>query len=323
MEVVDERGSLLSRLGVLKREMRQLEERLELAPAPLPPALPGAVAPAVLALVAEYSLDLISVHAANGDYVYASPNSARMLGWEPDELVGRSAYEFFHPDDLPAVAHDHARHRDGADGGVRYRLRTRDGGYRWVESRARATGDGRWIVAITRDVQREQEVLESLEHRALTDAVTGLPNRRALEDALARELARARRGSAPLAVVFFDVDRFKAVNDTGGHEEGDRLLRAVGACLEHARRGYDVAGRWGGDEFLVVLPGTAAADAYCVAARIRGAVAVREPRITLSMGVAAAAPGVEGPDLMGRADAALYRVKRRGGDGIDVWAAEP
>jgi diguanylate cyclase (GGDEF)-like protein/PAS domain S-box-containing protein len=321
---VDDRGTMLHRLGALKREARALEEALGLAPACEPPLMPDDVTPAVLALVAEYALDLISVHAANGDYVFASPNAARTLGWSPAELVGRNAYEFFHPDDAGRVAADHAAHLERAaePAGIRYRFRTRGGGWRWVESRSRASEDGRWIVAITRDVQREQEALEALERFALTDPVTGLPNRRALEDALARELVRGRRCSRPLSVVFFDLDGFKAVNDSRGHDEGDRILGRVARCLERARRGYDVAGRWGGDEFLVVLPDTADADAYGVAARIRAAVAAEEPRVTLSMGVAVAVPGLPGPDLMARADAALYRVKRRGGDGIDVWAGE-
>lgn len=162
--------------------------------------------------------------------------------------------------------------------------------------------------------------LEDLARLARTDALTGLPNRRALEEELSRAAARALRGGSPLSALVLDVDRFKQVNDRHGHAAGDAVLAAVAARAAGALRAGDVMARIGGEEFAVLLPGADLARAAEAAERIRAAIAA-EPiaagglalDVTASIGCAALSPGeAEGSALLARADAKLYEAKSAG-----------
>jgi diguanylate cyclase (GGDEF)-like protein/PAS domain S-box-containing protein len=322
MDQEETRAEMLLRFGLLKRELRELEGRLDLGLDRRDPPVPPGVAPALLSLVAEHSVDLISVHAPNGDYVYASPNAERFFGWRPSQLEGNSAYEFFHPDDVERVARDHARHGKAHVSDLRYRLRTPSGDFKWVESRAVATQDGSFIVVITRDVQREQELIAELERMTRFDALTGLLNRRGLEEVLGHEIDRNGRYGTPVSVVLFDLDGFKSLNDARGHDAGDEALRAVGAVVTDKKRTCDAAGRWGGDEFLIVLPDTDPIRAVAFAERLRTAARHSLP-VTLSLGIGGARPKDSIRELVDRADAALYAVKTRGGDGVVATPSHP
>lgn len=158
----------------------------------------------------------------------------------------------------------------------------------------------------------------TLETTARTDSLTGLFNRRALGEHLTRVAATARRRIEPLSVLMIDLDRFKETNDAFGHDAGDRVLCALADCLRDAVRGEDICGRWGGDEFLVVLPNANEAGARKVAQRIRAAAAAPdlsdigvEYGVPLSIG---AATGVHTSpqDLVRAADVALYEAKASG-----------
>ncbi|HSN91028.1 MAG TPA: GGDEF domain-containing protein [Anaeromyxobacteraceae bacterium] len=164
-----------------------------------------------------------------------------------------------------------------------------------------------------------------LHRRATADALTGLPNRRAFEEALAREVARARRAGTPLGLLLVDVDHFKRVNDERGHPAGDEVLRAVAGRIASAARAGDLVGRVGGEEFALALPGAGAADAREAGERVRarvadGPVALEggDLAVTVSVGVASLGePPEEGPDLVARADEALYRAKRAGRNRVE------
>jgi diguanylate cyclase (GGDEF)-like protein len=166
-----------------------------------------------------------------------------------------------------------------------------------------------------------------IEQQALIDGLTQLSNRRHTEDRLASELARAERFGGPLAVVVADLDDFKAVNDVHGHPVGDTVLRAFARIAAGSIRDVDVAGRWGGEEFLLVLPGTDAAGAALLAERIRaevdgGSILTAEGvpiRVTASFGVAAYEEGQDLETLVATADAALYEAKRGGKNRVE-WA---
>jgi diguanylate cyclase (GGDEF)-like protein len=159
-----------------------------------------------------------------------------------------------------------------------------------------------------------------VEDQARVDALTGLANRRRCEEALAVEIARAHRFDTDLAVLIADLDDFKRVNDRHGHGAGDELLRAFGEILTEVTRQTDLAGRWGGEEFLLLLPGTDLEGGLLLADRIRvclerATVPVEERlllRSTCSIGVAAAAGEKASEALLGAADSALYRAKRGG-----------
>ena len=159
-----------------------------------------------------------------------------------------------------------------------------------------------------------------VERQALADGLTGLANRRHCEDTLDAEIARAYRFGGPLAIVLGDLDDFKSVNDEHGHPVGDTVLREFSRLLENSVRDVDVAGRWGGEEFLLVLPGTDRAGAVRLAERVRQYLQDRTlltpegvpVRITASFGVAEHEPGWDVETLVASADEALYEAKRTG-----------
>jgi diguanylate cyclase (GGDEF)-like protein len=162
-----------------------------------------------------------------------------------------------------------------------------------------------------------------VERQALVDGLTGLANRRAASDALHAEAARAQRLETPLSVVLADLDGFKEVNDEHGHAVGDAVLRAFAEVLRDALRESDIAGRWGGEEFLLLLPGADEEGAAQLAERVRvGFAARRIPSVpnlcvTASFGVAEYAGETNTEQLLAAADDALYRAKRGGKDRVE------
>ncbi|HXF52356.1 MAG TPA: sensor domain-containing diguanylate cyclase [Dehalococcoidia bacterium] len=168
--------------------------------------------------------------------------------------------------------------------------------------------------------ERLQENMEVQHRLARTDALTGLPNRRYLEEALGAEVARAHRHGGPLAVAIFDVDHFKTVNDVNGHAAGDETLRVIASMAREVARSSDLVGRFGGDEFVFLLPQTDADGASELVWRLVREVRAKwtSPRVTLSAGIAALLPGESADSLLARADAALYEAKNAGRDTVRV-----
>jgi diguanylate cyclase (GGDEF)-like protein len=169
-----------------------------------------------------------------------------------------------------------------------------------------------------------------VERQALVDGLTGLANRRQCEETLAAELLRLDRFGGRLAVVVADLDWFKDVNDRFGHPSGDAVLREFGALLQETVRDVDLAGRWGGEEFMLILPGTDLVGGTQVAERIRVALASRivlsadgsSIPVTASFGVSAKPPATTASELFSAADAALYEAKRNGKNRVES-AREP
>jgi len=165
-----------------------------------------------------------------------------------------------------------------------------------------------------------------VERQALVDGLTGLANRRAATDALHAEAARAQRLETPLSVVLADLDEFKDVNDVHGHAVGDEVLRVFAEVLRETLRESDVASRWGGEEFLLLLPGADEEGAAQLADRVRRGLAARNIpgvpglRVTASFGVAEYAGETNTEQLVAAADSALYRAKRAGKDRVEPAA---
>lgn len=162
--------------------------------------------------------------------------------------------------------------------------------------------------------------LAAMERQAATDALTGLPNRRFLDEALVAQLAMAEREARPCTVLMLDLDHFKAINDTHGHAMGDAVLRAFAQRLQGQLRRSDLCARYGGEEFVVVLCGTPSEPALEVANRLRRAVGatplVAGVTATVSVGATSHRPGDDPAAMLARADAALYDAKRAGRDRV-------
>ena len=167
-----------------------------------------------------------------------------------------------------------------------------------------------------------------VERQALVDGLTGIANRRQCEDALTSEIARAERLGSPFTIVLADLDDFKAVNDAHGHPVGDDVLREFASVLRATVRESDLAGRWGGEEFLLLLPGTDAAGGANLADRVRATLSERSflgrdghvVTVTCSFGVAQHRTGEDERDLFTAADRALYRAKRDGKNRVETDA---
>jgi diguanylate cyclase (GGDEF)-like protein len=167
-----------------------------------------------------------------------------------------------------------------------------------------------------------------VERQALVDGLTGLANRRQCEEALISEISRADRLRTPFTLVLADLDDFKAINDDHGHATGDDVLREFASVLRATVRDSDVAGRWGGEEFLLLLPGADAVGGAHLADRVRASLSERSFlgrggtvfSVTCSFGVAQLTPGADERELFAAADRALYRAKREGKNRVELDA---
>ncbi len=181
------------------------------------------------------------------------------------------------------------------------------------------------MLRIRRLTNELEDVNRQLQAFASIDPLTQLMNRRVLEERLDQEFARAVRHRHPLACLMLDIDHFKNVNDSHGHLVGDRVLARVGAAIAATIRKTDMAGRYGGEEFLVLIPETLATGAQILAERLRRAVAAPPPQgpdlpaVTASVGIATTEVGLPSAwDLVRRADEALYEAKETGRDRVVV-----
>ena len=281
-------------------------------------------------LLVERCPDLIAVH-QEGVVAYVNPAGAGMLGASsPDELLGRPAHDLVHPEDHPLLDMRIAAIQAGEEAGLsEIRMVRVDGGVIDVEAVTVPVtfGGGRASQVMARDITDRKRAERALAHQALHDHLTGLPNRVLLQDRLGQALARCVRSGCYVAVVFLDLDRFKVVNDSLGHEAGDRVLRAVSARITNVLRPADTLARLGGDEFVVVCDDiTGPAEATRIARRVLDALGdpVDEAdggvHVGASVGVALADnDGVTAKDLIRDADAAMYRAKERGRGRIELF----
>ena len=272
------------------------------------------------------SSDIVMVVSAEGSIQYASPAFEAVLGYPIAEAQRIQGPALIHPDDieglraaLAATSSPHATvHQE-------IRLLSSEGAYLWFEAAMTNFTDDpdvNGIVANMRDVTRRKDAEDRLAHAALHDSLTGLPNRSLILNRIEQMHARARRQHTPTAALFIDLDDFKDINDSLGHEAGDQLLAGVAARLATALREGDTVGRLGGDEFVILVEGASlAAGPDVVAERIRDVLATpfqisatdAPLRVTASIGIAQG-DREEGGELLRDADIALYRAKAAGKD---------
>ncbi|MEO1731245.1 MAG: sensor domain-containing diguanylate cyclase [Pseudomonadota bacterium] len=252
-----------------------------------------------------------------------------------EEFVAGDAETLLYANDIDLIGHVMKRTDERAPYTMRYDLHGFDGVPRSISVQAcnlfGQGGEVVRIVAVVRDVTDQMSRERELEHsrleavheaqkaRALaeTDALTGLANRRRVMAELDRVIIEARRYSDPLVMVVFDIDRFKQVNDTHGHVEGDKVLQRVSQIAINQARTFDLVGRVGGEEFVWILPRTHKEQAEQMAERLRKAVSHGSavgpvPGVTISLGLAQLAPSDTSLTLFSRADEALYSAKEAG-----------
>lgn len=288
-------------------------------------------------LLAEQSSDMVTRIGLDNRLIYVSPSCVRITGWSAEELLDTSALAGIHPDDMERVEQVIAALKNGEAEEARfvYRQRHRDKGEIWAEAALHVTpaadsGEIDGVVAVMRDITEQKDLQDKLASLAATDALTGLANRRAFDERLADEWARARRDGTQLSLLLIDVDHFKKFNDHYGHLAGDGCLRALGRILSAiARRPADLAARYGGEEFAVLLPDTGPDGCAEVGEGIRQALhdlamvhAQNPPSrlVTVSVGAATSVPSQasDSSTLVAAADRALYAAKDSGRDRLVV-----
>jgi diguanylate cyclase (GGDEF)-like protein len=172
-----------------------------------------------------------------------------------------------------------------------------------------------------------QELARELRFQATTDPLTGLSNRLKFNQALATEISRSMRYETPLSLVLYDIDNFKAVNDTHGHQIGDKVLVELSRLAPNLLRNTDLLARWGGEEFVILIPGSDGEMAYQAAEKLRNAIEQGGfdgiGTVTCSFGVAQYVYGDTAETLISRADDALYRAKLNGRNRVELAARPP
>ncbi len=208
-------------------------------------------------LITENMGDLVCIHDLEGNYIYVSPSCKNLLGYEPEELIGQSTYNFFHQDDRERVYREsHLIALQKETNSITYRIRTRSGEYIWLETITQLIVDDSdrplRLQTASRDVTARVMVEEQFRHMALHNSLTNLPNRTFLLQELKIALNETNQTKL-FALLIIDVDHFQLINDSVGYEVGDHLLRSIGQRLKKLISPTDFLAHLGGDEFALVL----------------------------------------------------------------------
>ena len=322
---VDQKGDVAGLIGVITDVTRYKETERALE-----------ASEARFRVLTESSIDLISVIDSDGTMQYQSAALRHLLGFDPADSVGKNVFDLVHRDDVEHVRAAFRRITDSRalTEPVEFRLQHRDGGLAQPSSRSAPTACPiRTFAAscgIRCDVTDRKENQQRFQHLAYHDNLTGLPNRGLLQDRLARSVARAERSGRKVAVLFIDLDNFKNINDTLGHDVGDELLRQVSRRLSECVRLEDTIARQGGDEFIVLLDNLEEGrNASVVAQKILNSLRLplllggTEQHVSGSVGIALyPEDGRDAQTLMKNADTAMFHGKGLGKNTYQYFTAQ-
>ncbi|MFI9305849.1 putative bifunctional diguanylate cyclase/phosphodiesterase [Streptomyces triculaminicus] len=285
------------------------------------------------------SSDVIMIAAPTGILRYVSPAAAGVYGRDAEELVGSELASLIHPEDLGRVVHEVRRFLaapPAEEPTTRIECRFRSGGGDWLNVESTVNRHYGGLIFNSRDVTERVRLQAQLQHTAEHDTLTDLPNRALFTRRVEQALAGRRVTDAGTAVLFIDLDGFKAVNDTVGHQAGDELLVQAARRLQDSVRAGDSTARFGGDEFAALIIGDGTRDAAAreyrileIADRLRLTLSQpylveggTEVRVAASIGVAFAEPGITPGTLMRNADLAMYRAKQAGKGRVELYAPQ-
>jgi len=277
-------------------------------------------------LLAENAWEVIWTMDLDAKITYINPAVERMRGFTPEEAMRQSPEEIQPPESAAIGADYYQRLFASIEAGTEppifrgeQQYYRRDGsimtGELQVIPHVDGTGKVVELIGVTRDISDRKAAEAALHNLAVTDTLTGVWNRRQGTDLIAADLAARRPGQA-LSLLMLDIDHFKSINDTFGHQAGDHVLIEVASRVRRSLRGNDVVARWGGEEFVVMLRDCPLPDALRLAETIRAAIAEvpfgAMGTLTVSIGVAEIRADEDLTSWLGRADQALYRAKRLG-----------
>lgn len=272
--------------------------------------------------------DLNCVANLEGRFVSVNKAFEKTLGYASADLLQTPYVAYVHPADREATVALANEMSQGREGIINFENRylTSDGSYRWLRWSATTDMSRKLIYASARDVTEQKQLENRLRELARSDSLTGLFNRRYFEEEAQRQLDFVRRYGHRAALFEFDIDRFKQLNDSHGHQAGDEALRKLAGAISTRVRRTDVAARIGGDEFAIFLAGIGVPEAEALGAEllrtiraVSGEAGSTGP-LTSSLGIAVYEPGdeIDLEDLIATADAAMYAAKRAGGDQLSV-----
>ena len=286
-------------------------------------------------LLAENAWDVIWTMGVDGSITYVSPSVQRVRGFTPAEAAAQTLDQIHTPDsarqvteyftalyaamaagEVPPIYHGE-REYYRKDGSIML-------GELQVIPQVDDNGNVVQILGVTRDVSDRRHFEDELNRLAVTDPLTGVWNRRQGDRLFVADLAEARRSGNAVSLLMVDIDGFKKVNDTHGHQVGDQVLVTISQILNDQLRSSDILARWGGDEFVILLPQCTSADAAVIAEKLRERVSATEidglGPLTVSIGVAEMNTDDDRDSLLRWADIAMYRAKSGGRNAVEVYS---
>lgn len=284
-------------------------------------------------LLADNVKDVIWTMNPDGKLTYVSPSVLQLRGYTPEETMEQTGEELLCPNSVHHLEEGLKTIKDHLEAHIKMEpfrndleQPCKDGSTVWVDTTVSAIYDKDnqfvSIVGVSRDISERRKMEDQIRRLSVTDKLTQLYNRCKIDETLKVELERADRMQTSLSVIMADVDFFKKVNDGYGHQVGDLVLIQLAEILKYNVRDIDILGRWGGEEFIVILPGTGEQGAAVLAEKLRLKIQDAEfekaGRITASFGIAELKAGMSVENLINQADRALYQAKNNGRNRIEI-----